>query len=267
MKAYNTHQQEYLDQIGYRNPTKATSMTYTARNAYKQGLNDIQGTKGGIDYVYPKEIHGMDFAPFLHGQDIGNLLNHFTDVGNKVRHNKKAPYYGGFNPIHREPGNYPLGKPGPQGYGNQVERADWTNTDGNIYEYPADLLDSLGILERQMGEANMPHQWTRPAIELDQSQRNIAEFFSELASRELQRKVQDLEAKGYSPEEIRNVIMDMRRKDIEKQINRPSHAEVRYEDIQEMNPSMASELNTLRREAGVQMAPAVRTRYRSNNGF
>jgi len=267
MKTYNSHVQDYLDKIGYRNPEKATSQTYTARSVYKQGINDIQGTKGGYDYVYPKEVEGVSFSGYLHGQDIGNPINNFTDVGNKVRYNKKAPYYGEFNQIKREPGYYPLGKPGPAGYGNQVERANWTNTDANVYEYPADLLSSLGILERQTDEANMPHQWMRPPVELDQSQRNLTEFFGELASKELQRKVQDLEAKGYSPEEIRGVIMDMRRRDIERQISRPNHMEVRYEDIRDANPSTAPELNTLRREAPIQLAPATRTRYRSNNGF
>ena len=252
--------------IGYRDPMKAKGETYSTTNIKSAGGGyDPQGKKGGYGLVFPSEVAGVSFAPFLKGQDIGSLTEHFYDTGSKIRYKKKAPYNAEYNNVRREPGFYPLGKPGPEGYGNQVERANWKNDEPNVYQYPADLISALGILDRQVSDANMPHQWMRAPIEMDMSQRHIAQFFEDVSSKNLERKIQDLEAKGYSPDEIKDVIMSIRRRDIEKDLSGPSHEHLRYDDIRDRYPSVAPELTTFKRETSVQSAPQVRTRYRVIN--
>jgi len=100
---------------------------------------------------------------------------------------------------------------------------------------------------------------------MDQSQRHLAEFFEDLRSKETERKVQDLQAKGYGPEEIKDVIVGMRRREIEKELGRPSVSHMRYEDVRPQ-VSLAPAQPTHRIPA-VQGVPAGITRYTTNNGF
>lgn len=252
-----------MNQIGYRQPMKARGDGYSTTNIKGGPGYDPQGKKGGYGLVVPAEVAGMPFAPFMHGQDIGSLAEHFYDTGVKiVNRKKKAPYNAEFNNVRREPGFYPLGKPGPEGYGNQVERANYTNDGPNVYEYPADLIAAVGILDRQTAESEMPHQWMRAPIEQDMSQRAMAEFFDDVSSRSFHNKIEALRAKGYGDEEIKRVIEDMRRRDIEKDLSGPSHDHLRYEDMRDMYAKAYGTHDSVKRDHAVSGGFQVHTRYR-----
>lgn len=255
-----------MEPIGYRHPMTATNKTYST-TGIKQGPNYLpQGKSSVHSLIIPNEVQGVNFAPFMKGQEIGNWIENFTDVGSKVNRNKKKVYYGGYNPVKRAPGVYPLGKPGPEGYGNQVERANWTNSEPNQYEYPADLINAIGLNDRQVGEAHMPHQWKRDPIEMDMSQRHISEFFHDVSSKMFERKIDDLRAKGYGDYEIEQVIVDMRKRDIEKGLKGGSHDHLRYEDIRDEYMVPESSFQPIHRPVA-QHASKIKTRYHTNNGF
>ncbi len=253
-----------MNQIGYRQPMKARGDTYATTNIKSGGGGyDPQGKLGGYGLVMPYEVAGMSFAPFIHGQDIGSLAEHFYDNGNKIANRKKkAPYNAEYNNVRREPGVYPLAKPGPQGYGNQVERANYTNDGPNVYEFPADLIAAVGILDRQTALSEMPHQWLRAPVEQDTSQRAMTEFFDDVSSRSFHNKIEQLRAKGYGDEEIKKVIEDMRRRDIEKDLAGPSHGHLRYEDMREMALQPSYMHDTTKRDHPISGGFEVHTRYR-----
>jgi len=251
-----------MNTIGYRQPMKARGDGYATTNIKSAGGGyDPQGQMGGYGLVFPSEVAGVPFAPFLHGQDIGNDMNYFYETGNKIRYRKKAPYNAEHSQVRREPGFYPLNKIGPEGYGNQVERADYVNDGPNIYQYPADLIESLGLLDRQTALSDMPHTWLRAPVEQDRSQRAIAEFFDDVSSRSFQNKIDDLREKGYGDEEIKDVVMKMRRRDIEKGLQGPSHGHMRYEDMRDM-ATMIQPVGKVARGDVVSGGFQVSTRYR-----
>lgn len=252
-----------MNQIGYRQPMKARGDTYATTNIKSGGGGYVpQGDMGGYGLVVPHEVAYMKFAPFLEGQSIGSLAEHFYDNGNKIANRKKkAPYNAEYNNIRREPGVYPLGKPGPEGYGNQVERANYTNDGPNIYDFPADLVAAVGILDRQVAQSDMPHQWMRAPVEMDNSQRGITQFFDDISSKNLQAKIEHLRAKGYGDEEIRRVVENMRSRDIEKDLSGPSHGHLRYEDMRDMYAQAVGTHDSTKRNETMSGGFEVRTRY------
>jgi hypothetical protein len=107
----------------------------------------------------------------------------------------------------------------------------------------------------------MPHQWLRAPITQDTSQRSIAEFFDDVSSRSFQNKIEGLREKGYGDEEIKDVVMKMRRRDIEKGLQGPSHGHMRYEDMREM-ATMIEPVGRVARGEMVSGGFPVSTRYR-----
>lgn len=250
-----------MNTIGYRQPMKARGDTYPTTNIGSAGGGyDPQGKLGGTGLVVPAEVNGVAFAPFLHGQDIGNLANYFYETGNKIRYRKKAPYNAEHSQIRREPGDYRLSKPGP--VGNEVERANYTNDGPNVYDFPADLIDAVGLLDRQTALSDMPHQWTRAPVEMDRSQRSMVEFFDDVSSRSFHNKIEDLRAKGYGDDEIKDVIQKMRRRDIEKGLTGPSHSHMRYEDMRDMNTMRSDYFTPTVKPEAFSGGFETRTRYR-----
>ena len=249
-----------MKRIGYRDPMKATKETYKTTNILSGGGGyDPQGDIGGYGYLFPNEVNNQSFAPYLEGQVIGSATAKFNGVGVQLASNKKQPYDDQFNYVRREPGFYPLSKPGA--VGNQCERVDFRNDEPNVYAYPEDLKVSLGIYDMQVDEANAPHQWKVAEISMDTSQQHIVNFFEEFHSREMERKVDDLRMKGYSEEEIRDVVRAMRRKDIEKELGQSARsAPMNYEDI--VDEMFMVPEPRVRREETVSGGFKTRTRYR-----
>lgn len=248
-----------MKRIGYREPMKAVGETYKTTNIMSAGGGyDPQGKIGGYSYVYPYETNNVPFAPYLEGQVIGSATAKFNGVKVQLASNEKQPYDDQFNYTRRLPGDYPLSKPGA--VGNQSVYNGFNNDDANVYDYPEDLKEAVGLYDIQTDEASAPHQWRAPEIAMDTSERQIVEYFDELHSKEMERKIDDLRMKGYSEEEIRDVVRTIRRRDIEKELEKPARFNARFEDIVEDVMMVPDAM--VKKEEAISGGFKAKTRYR-----
>ena len=183
------------------------------------------GVKSGPGY-HPKFHSG---GPYVNAKQPSAITPqvttpYFTDTEHKIKRKliKTTPF--------EYPTRKPFGTDQPVhvgGYHGLYHGVNWKNSSPQADKPVVNATQNAMAIRSKEKTESMPVQCSPPEIMnyKDKSNESMKEYFQNLSDERLRQKVQLLQAKGYSNEEIVKQINKLRESDIEKAIKDPTNTE------------------------------------------
>ena len=182
------------------------------------------GVKAGPDYE-PKFKVGGPYVYDKQPEAITPVVKapYFTTTGHKIprKQIKSTPFaynkfpFGTHQPIHKA------------SYNGLTEGVNWQNAFPQADKEVVNETHNRLAIDRKERTEMIPIQWAPPEVMnyKDKSNESMRDYFQNLADERLRQKVQQLQAKGYSQDEIVKAIQKYREADIQKAIADPTNTE------------------------------------------